>query len=98
MAITLVKPDYIVIVSGDGEVLACEPVPATPEERAELMSEAHAACLTIHEVTAADPEAAMAQVRRDIAAGIADDIANESPDTPAEAARRRIVSAWVDLI
>ncbi|MEU9925066.1 hypothetical protein AB0H51_27925 [Streptomyces griseoluteus] len=98
MAITLTKPNFIVIISGDGEVLACEPMPATPEERAELKSEAHIACLTLHEVEAADPEAAMAQARRDIAAGIADDIANECPDTPAEAARRRVVSAWVDLV
>ncbi|MBG7704871.1 hypothetical protein HCJ76_44120 [Streptomyces sp. MC1] len=100
MAITLAKPDYYAIVNGDGEVLTCEPVPATPEEREELKVEAHIACLTIHEVTAPTPEAAMEQARRDIAAQIADDIANESPDTPAEAALRgrRMISVWLDRI
>ncbi|MEU5181198.1 hypothetical protein AB0G49_14210 [Streptomyces longwoodensis] len=97
MTIALAKPDYYVIVNGDGEILAVEPVPATPDERSALNAEATIACLSVHEVTANTPEDAADQVRHTLAAQIADDIANEAPDTPAEA-RRRIVSAWIDRV
>jgi hypothetical protein len=97
-AITLDKPNlYYVILNGEGEIIACEPQPATVQEREELKVEAHIACLTIREVTAPNSHAAMVQVRADIDAETADDIANESPDTPAEAARR-MVTVWLDRI
>lgn len=100
-AITLDKPNaYVAILDGNDELLAIEPRLATEDDRDELHAVAHAACLTVLDVTATSRLAAATQVREQIATQRAEDIANESPDTPAEAAlrARRMTSVPLDRI
>jgi hypothetical protein len=92
MAITLVKPNYVVFSNGYGQIVAIEPRLATEAARDEQAMDATVHCLRLHEVTATDPADATAQVRAELDAEEAAEMADQSPDTPAEAALRDLMA------